>query len=108
MPQPAILPAGTASVRPKQSQGAAGGPSGWKRWARLQGVCAGGTPALPGGAGADRGPALPEQAPQVGDVLAQDLAGVGFSLVLDGQAAVVIQALELAQQGLKINRSLLQ
>ena len=59
-------------------------------------------------AGADRGPALPEQAPQVGDVLAQDLAGVGFSLVLDGQAAVVIQALELAQQWLKINHSLPQ
>ena len=59
-------------------------------------------------AGAAGGANLPEQAPHVGDVLAQDLAGVGFSLVLDGQAAVVIQALELAQQGLKINHSLPQ
>ena len=59
--------------------------------------------------GASRGGlVLPEQSPNVADVLAQDLAGVGFSLVLDRQAAVVIQALELAQQWLKINHSLPQ
>ena len=49
MPQPAILPAGTAWARPKESHGAGAGRSGWRRWARLREDLCGRDARAPGG-----------------------------------------------------------